>query len=64
VTGWDDHPQSAFLVPSLTSVVQDRERLGAYSMHRLVAAVRGGEPPEKPDGLLTVVWRESTDSPR
>ncbi|MBT2474166.1 LacI family DNA-binding transcriptional regulator [Microbacterium sp. ISL-103] len=64
VTGWDDHPQSAFLVPSLTSVVQDRERLGAYSMHRLVAAVRGGEPPEKPDGLLTVVWRESTESPR
>ena len=62
VTGWDDHPQSAFLVPSLTSVSQDRERLGAYSMHRLVAAVRGGEPPEKPDGLLTIVWRESTES--
>lgn len=64
VTGWDDHPQSAFLVPSLTSVAQDRERLGAYSMHRLIAAVRGGEPPEKPDGLLTIVWRESTASPR
>lgn len=64
VTGWDDHPQSAFLVPSLTSVSQDRERLGAYSMHRLVAAVRGGEPPEKPDGLLTIVWRESTESPQ
>ncbi|MGJ0390934.1 LacI family DNA-binding transcriptional regulator [Microbacterium sp. CGR1] len=64
VTGWDDHHQSAFLVPSLTSVAQDRERLGAYSMHRLVAAVRGGEPPEKPDGLLSIVWRESTDSPQ
>lgn len=64
VTGWDDHPQSAFLVPSLTSVSQDRERLGAYSMHRLIAAVRGGEPPTKPDGLLSVIWRESTDSPR
>ncbi|MFJ2543546.1 LacI family DNA-binding transcriptional regulator [Microbacterium sp. NPDC087589] len=64
VTGWDDHPQSAFLVPSLTSVSQDRERLGAYSMHRLIAAVRGGEPPTKPDGLLTVIWRESTESPR
>jgi len=63
VTGWDDHPQSAFLVPSLTSVSQDRERLGAYSMHRLIAAVRGGEPPTKPDGLLTVIWRESTESP-
>lgn len=64
VTGWDDHHQSAFLVPSLTSVAQDRERLGAYSMHRLIAAVRGGEPPEKPAGLLTIVWRESTESPR
>lgn len=63
VTGWDDHPQSAFLVPSLTSVSQDRERLGAYSMHRLIAAVRGGDEPMKPDGLLTVIWRESTDSP-
>lgn len=63
VTGWDDHPQSAFLVPSLTSVSQDRERLGAYSMHRLIAAVRGGEPPKKPRGLLTVIWRESTESP-
>lgn len=64
VTGWDDHHQSAFLVPSLTSVAQDRERLGAYSMQRLIAAVRGGQPPEKPDGLLTIVWRESTESPQ
>lgn len=64
VTGWDDHHQSAFLVPSLTSVVQDRERLGAYSMQRLIAAVRGGQPPQKPDGLLTIVWRESTESPQ
>ena len=64
VTGWDDHHQSAFLVPSLTSVVQDRERLGAYSMQRLIAAVRGSQPPQKPDGLLTIVWRESTESPQ
>lgn len=64
VTGWDDHHQSAFLVPSLTSVVQDRERLGAYSMQRLIAAVRGSEPPQRPDGLLTIVWRESTESPQ
>lgn len=64
VTGWDDHPQSEYLTPSLTTVRQDRERLGAYSMHRLIAAVRGAQPPEKPADLLTVVWRESTDSPR
>lgn len=64
VTGWDDHPQSAHLVPALTSVTQDRGRLGAYSMLRLVAAVRGADPPTKPEGLLSVVWRESTESPR
>ncbi|WP_312171300.1 substrate-binding domain-containing protein, partial [Microbacterium sp.] len=63
VTGWDDHSQSAFLVPALTTVSQDRERLGAWSMQRLIAAVRGLEAPERPDDLLTVVWRESTDSP-
>ncbi|MFT4258940.1 LacI family DNA-binding transcriptional regulator [Microbacterium sp.] len=60
VTGWDDHHQSAFLVPSLTSVRQDRERLGAHSMRRLIAAVRGEEAPERPPGLLSIVWREST----
>ncbi|AXL11254.1 LacI family transcriptional regulator [Microbacterium foliorum] len=64
VTGWDDHLQSEFLVPSLTSVSQDRERLGAYSMHRLIAAVRGEDPPQKPERLLAVVWRESTESPQ
>jgi DNA-binding LacI/PurR family transcriptional regulator len=64
VTGWDDHSQSAFLVPALTTVSQDRERLGAWSMQRLIAAVRGLEAPERPDDLLTVVWRESTDSPQ
>ncbi len=62
VTGWDDHPQSAFLVPALTTVAQDRERLGASSMQRLIAAMRGGEPPRRPDDLLSVVWRESTAS--
>lgn len=60
LTGWDDHPQSAFLAPSLTSVRQDRERLGAHSMHRLIAAVRGLPAPPAPTDLLRVVWREST----
>lgn len=63
ITGWDDHPQSAFLSPSLTSVNQDRERLGAYSMQRLIAAVRGVEAPPRPADLLTIRWRESTAAP-
>jgi DNA-binding LacI/PurR family transcriptional regulator len=64
VTGWDDVGLSAFLVPSLTSVVQDRERLGNYSMRRLIAAVRSEEPPERPTGLQRIVWRESIGAPR
>lgn len=63
VTGWDDHPQSSYLVPSLTSVRQDRERLGAHSMQRLIAAVRGEEAPPRPTDMLSIVWRESTDAP-
>ncbi|MFC8683494.1 LacI family DNA-binding transcriptional regulator [Microbacterium ureisolvens] len=63
ITGWDDHHQSAYLLPSLTSVAQDRERLGAHSMRRLIAAVRGEPAPDKPDGLLRIIWRESTGGP-
>ncbi|MFC4140167.1 MULTISPECIES: LacI family DNA-binding transcriptional regulator [unclassified Microbacterium] len=63
ITGWDDHPQSAFLSPSLTSVTQDRERLGAYSMQRLIAAVRGEEAPSRPADLHAIQWRESTAAP-
>ncbi len=64
VTGWDDVGLSAFLVPSLTSVVQDRERLGEYSMRRLIAAVRGEAPPERPTDLHRIIWRESVGAPR
>ncbi|MFJ4173170.1 LacI family DNA-binding transcriptional regulator [Microbacterium sp. NPDC089696] len=60
VTGWDDLHQSAFLVPALTTVAQDRERLGGYAMLRLIAAVRGTDAPARPTDLLSVVWREST----
>ncbi|PRY59974.1 LacI family DNA-binding transcriptional regulator [Glycomyces artemisiae] len=64
VTGWDDAPLSALFIPSLTTVFQDRRRLGAYSMRRLVAAVRGEGAPERETGLQKVVWRESTAPPR
>ena len=64
VTGWDDHAQSAFLVPSLTTVSQDRERLGtSHRGNQSLYRVRP-EPPDRPDDLLAVVWRESTESPR
>ncbi|GAA2859904.1 LacI family DNA-binding transcriptional regulator [Microbacterium arabinogalactanolyticum] len=64
ITGWDDHPQSAFLVPPLTTVAQDRERLGAHAMARLIAALRGDDAPQRPADLLAIRWRESTGAPR
>lgn len=63
ITGWDDIGTSAFLVPSLTSVVQDRALVGEHSMGRLIAAVRGEEEPEKPGEVHRVVWRESIGAP-
>lgn len=64
VTGWDDAPLASLFLPSLTTVFQDRRRLGAYSMRRLVAAVRGEAAPARETGLQQVVWRESTAPPR
>ncbi|MGN8026359.1 LacI family DNA-binding transcriptional regulator [Microbacterium sp. 22242] len=63
ITGWDDRGASAFLVPSLTSVVQDRVRLGEHSMRRLIAAVRGEPDPEPVTGYQHIVWRESVAAP-
>ena len=64
ITGWDDNGVSAFLVPSLTTVVQDRRALGEYSMRRLITTVRGEAPPERPTDLQRVIWRESIGAPR
>lgn len=60
VTGWDDLPSSAFQVPSLTTVAVDFERLGARSMRRLLAEVRGEPCASDESPLQLVIWREST----
>jgi DNA-binding LacI/PurR family transcriptional regulator len=64
VTGWDDLTMSAHFIPSLTTVFQDRQRLGAHSMQRLLAAIRGTEPPAQEGSLQKVIWRESVAPPR
>ncbi len=64
VTGWDNVSLGAFMMPSLTTVVLDHPRLGAYSMRRLIAAIRGQEPPERDVGIQRIVWRESVGPPR
>jgi len=63
VTGWDDMPLSLHFLPSITTVFQDRRRLGADSMRRLIAAIRGDEAPAPETDLQTVVWRESVAPP-
>lgn len=45
VVGWDDHPESAFLVPSLTTVHMDLEAQGSQSMGQLLAALKPEGPP-------------------
>ncbi len=64
VTGWDDVALSFHFLPSISTVSQDRRRLGAYSMRRLVAAIRGDEAPALEADLQQVIWRESVAPPR
>ncbi|TNU73128.1 LacI family transcriptional regulator [Miniimonas arenae] len=69
VTGWDDQPTSAFLVPSLTTVTVDRPELGRRAMRLLLARLRGGPSgpadaaapdPLEDHPVHQIVWREST----
>ncbi|MCX5415941.1 LacI family DNA-binding transcriptional regulator [Streptomyces sp. NBC_00059] len=63
VTGWDNNPVGAEMVPSLTTVAVDYEHLGRRAVRRLLA-VMAGEPAPEEDGLLTrIIWRESTAPP-
>ncbi|HEU5485281.1 MAG TPA: substrate-binding domain-containing protein, partial [Microlunatus sp.] len=61
VFGWDDTEMGRFGTPSLSTVAIDRARQGSEAMGRLIAQLRGTEPPP-PDrtSLHTVIPREST----
>ena len=60
VFGWDDNALCRFTTPSLSTVAIDRERQGREAMHRLIALIRGTEPPPPdPTSLHTVIPRES-----
>ncbi|GGY98325.1 LacI family DNA-binding transcriptional regulator [Streptomyces poonensis] len=60
VTGWDDNPLGAAMMPSLTAVSVDHERLGRRAVRRLLAVLRDEPEPEENDAITAVVWREST----
>ncbi|WP_418276674.1 LacI family DNA-binding transcriptional regulator [Isoptericola jiangsuensis] len=64
VTGWDDDAVGAYLTPSLTTVDVDFTEAGRRAMQRLLAAVRGDDPPERGAAVARIVWRESTGPQR
>ncbi len=61
VFGWDDQELGRFSTPSLSTVAIDRERQGREAMNRLIAIIRGAEPPPiDATSLHKVIPREST----
>jgi LacI family repressor for deo operon, udp, cdd, tsx, nupC, and nupG len=65
VFGWDDEELGRFGTPSLSTVAIDRERQGREAMGRLIALIRGTEPPPvDTTSLHTVIARESTGPAR
>ncbi|MEV7134066.1 LacI family DNA-binding transcriptional regulator [Arthrobacter sp. NPDC093128] len=69
VFGWDDLPESRFLVPSLSTVSMDLEALGRLAMTELVTVVQGKESPkgsaeDEKLPLMDLVIRESTGPAR
>jgi LacI family transcriptional regulator, repressor for deo operon, udp, cdd, tsx, nupC, and nupG len=65
VFGWDDEELARFGTPSLSTVAIDRERQGREAMCRLIAAIRGTDPPPvDTSSLHTVIPRESTGPAR
>lgn len=63
ITGWDNNPLGAEMMPTLTTVAVDHERLGRRAVQRLLAALNGVPATEDPSLLTRVIWRESTAPP-
>ncbi|MFC7882578.1 LacI family DNA-binding transcriptional regulator [Streptomyces sp. NPDC057376] len=64
VTGWDDNPLGAVMVPSLTTVSVDHECLGRRSVERLLAVLGHRPQPDRHVPITSIVWRESTAAVR
>lgn len=61
VFGWDDNELCRYSTPALSTVAMDGARLGAEAMARLIATMRGTEPPAPdPAPLHRVLVRESS----
>jgi DNA-binding LacI/PurR family transcriptional regulator len=60
VTGWDNNLVGAVMMPALTTVRTDYERLGRRAVTRLLAVLSGRPDPEDPEPISEIIWREST----
>lgn len=60
VVGFDDLPESAYMIPPLTTVRQDFDALGRSAVDALVARIDGSESPSKRLIVPELVVRRST----
>ena len=60
VTGWDNAAGSEFLLPSLTTVDVNLERVGSNAMARLIARLSDEAVALDARPINRVIWREST----
>lgn len=63
VVGFDDIPESAHMMPPLTTVRQDFARVGELAVAVLVAALSGQDLPDTTPLAAELVVRESTSPP-
>lgn len=63
VIGYDDTPESAVLIPPLTTVRQDFPTLGARAFAHLLAHLQGGEAPSQVITRPELIVRASTAPP-
>lgn len=64
ITGFDDTPQAAWTTPSLTTVHQNLEGMGAIAVQTVLKMTEGGQPSSRHVELATsLTLRESTAPP-
>lgn len=64
VVGFDDIPESAFILPPLTTVKQDFPAVGELAVELLVAAISGQELPDTTPLAAELIVRSSVAAPR
>jgi DNA-binding LacI/PurR family transcriptional regulator len=64
IIGFDNQPESAYLIPPLTTVQQDFAEVGRRAVDALILAISGSPPPDQDLIAPHLVVRSSTAAPR